>query len=50
MTGQDINPDHLKTLEYELYTEELRAEIRQVYRDDISRIQELIGRDLSHWT
>ena len=50
LSGQDINPDHLKTQEYELYTEELRAEIRQVYRDDISRIQELIGRDLSHWT
>ena len=50
LIGQDINPDHHKTLEYELYTEELRAEIRQVYRDDISRLQELIGRDLSHWT
>ena len=50
LIGQDINPDHDKTLEYELYTEELRAEIRQVYRDDISRLQELIGRDLSHWT
>ena len=28
----------------------LCAEIRQVYRDDISRLQELIGRDLSHRT
>ena len=34
---------------YELYSEELRQEIRLVYREDIARLQDMIGRDLSHW-
>jgi hypothetical protein len=28
---------------------EVREELRQVYREDIRRLQDMVGRDLSHW-
>ena len=27
----------------------LRQELRAAYREDVERLQDLIGRDLSHW-
>ena len=31
------------------FSEDLREELRQVFREDIGKLQEITGRDLSHW-
>jgi hypothetical protein len=49
LIDRDINPDEDAAHCFEFYTDDLREEIRKVYRDDISRLQDMIGRDLSHW-
>jgi hypothetical protein len=28
---------------------ELRAELREVFREDVSRLQDMLKRDFSHW-
>ena len=30
-------------------SDKLRAELGQVYRDDLAQLEEILGRDLSHW-
>ena len=39
-----------KKADYVPLDENLRQELMAVYRDDISRLEELLGRDLSGWS
>lgn len=47
LTGVDVNSD--VESEKHALSEELRAELRAVYRDDVAQLEEMLGRNLSHW-
>lgn len=48
IVDQHINPDR-EGEDISFCPEELRQELRHTVRADVLRVQELIGRDLSHW-
>ena len=46
---EDINPDTQEGHRSEGMSAELRSELRQVYDEDISRLEKMLDRDLSGW-
>jgi len=49
LVGEDVNPDAATASPADSIPEDLRAELRAVYAEDIARLEEMLGRDLSHW-
>ena len=47
LAGIDVNPDVEGDRGW--FPDELRAELGQVYRDDIAQLEDMLERDLSHW-
>jgi hypothetical protein len=47
--GMDINPDTQQTKIEDWVSEDIRRELACVYRDDIEKLQDMLGRDLNHW-
>jgi len=47
LCGQEINPDPDDVWDY--LNPDVRAELVEVYRPDVERLAEALGRDLSHW-
>jgi len=47
--NNDVNPESDSGKELYGLTDELRAEMRQVFAEDIARLSDRLGRDLSHW-
>lgn len=47
--GQDVNPDAEDASLEQWVSAEARAEFRAGYREDVEKLQEMIGRDLGHW-
>ncbi|PPT06594.1 Sulfotransferase [Geitlerinema sp. FC II] len=42
---RQLSPNH----QQKFLTDEVKSQLRQTYRDDILKLQDLIDRDLSHW-
>lgn len=38
-----------RPVDYPAFTPDVRARVQEYYRDDIARLQRMIGRDLTHW-
>ena len=49
LLDQEVNPDRPAAKEPGALPEEMRQELREVYRDDIQALEQLLDRDLSHW-
>jgi len=49
LIDQQINPDAEDATMDQWVSSAIREELAEVYRDDRQQLQELIGRDLSHW-
>ena len=49
LIDQQINPDAEDATMDQWVTPEFREELAEVYREDREQLQELLGRDLSHW-
>ncbi len=49
MKARMVQKLEANNLEKPPFSPELRAELREAYRDDIGKLQGLINRDLSHW-
>ena len=46
---EDVNPDTEEGHRGDGTTAELKSELRRVYDEDISRLEEMLNRDLSSW-
>ncbi|NQU10619.1 sulfotransferase domain-containing protein [bacterium] len=49
LVNQQVNPDADDARMADWVAPEIREELREVYREDRERLEELLGRDLSHW-
>lgn len=49
LVGRDVNPDPGDMRMADWVSEEVHAELAQVYRADIGKLEDLLGRDLSAW-
>jgi len=49
LIGKQVNPDVPGSDPYESLSPELIDELRDIYREDVEQLQEMLGRDLSHW-
>jgi hypothetical protein len=49
LLGVDVNADAADATLERWVAPELREEFRQVFRPDVERLQEIVGRDLSRW-
>ncbi len=47
--GQDVNPDAEDARMDDWVSAEVRGELGEVYRQDRQKLEEMLGRDLSHW-
>lgn len=49
LIGKDINPDAADADPQKWMEPEIRAEMHDVFREDIAKLEDLTDRDLSHW-
>ena len=49
LLSEDINADTKEAHQGEGMTPEMRSELHKVFKDDIARLEDILGRDLSHW-